>query len=738
MAKDIKIIFSGDSSRADAAIKSLENSGKQAASILEREFNQLGMKSALAFDNQRLAADKAYARIKSSGLATAGELERAQKNHASAILRIDEEQHGKRIAMLDKFKANWLAVTAGIAAAWAIANKAMTLAQEGAAFQQQGQSFANLAAANGVSADKLIADLRRVSGETVSVQQLVEKSGTAMLTGINADMLPKLMEIAKASSRITGQTVTAAFDSISIGLARMSKLKLDDLGILVDVEKANKAYAEAHNLVASALTEAEKKQAFFNATLLAGQKIIDDTGSAAETDADKMAKFSASIDDIGKSVGILLSGPMASLAAEMSATVGWLEAYKSGQVGFWEWATTGAEAAAEKLKTLRKTAFDASVTPEGKALAQRRIETAAREAAELEAKTKKEATAKALVEASAAREKELIAIRKHNDKILDVEKKRISQSLNLESGHLQKIVSNYESAVKAMDSLIDARAAVRDQLASRNAADLAKGQTPKDALNTYLDQQDAIKTAEEKIANSFGLSAEAKAKAYADLIDSAATYNQAVIDNGVEIISTYQTEADYLATKETLTQRITDLLDTEAAKRTATAEDFASQMIAAEERVSAFKSEVENLETILDRMNNKEVNIIFKATDAAQILAAGGMGSAKNYVTDESSPNFIGPTRSVSGLPTSDISTPFGAGFHTGTGYVPRSGLYPLARGEQVLNRNEARAAQGGSQTVNLGGIHISGVSASGAEKTARELAREIEPELRKLAGRYR
>lgn len=701
MAKDIRIIFSGDSSRADAAIKSLENSGKQAASILEREFNQLGIKSALSFDNQRAAADKAYNRIKSSGMATASELESSQKAHAAAMSRIDEEQHGKRVGLLDKFKTNWLAVTASIAAAWALTNKAMTMAQEGAAFQQQGTSFANLAAASGVSADKMIADLRRLSGETVSVQQLVEKAGTAMLLGVESQAIPKLMEIAKASSRITGQTVTEAFGDLSLAVARQSKMILDNLGIMVDVEKANKDYAASLGKTADQLNDADRKQAFLNATLKEGEEILAKVGKTAETDADKMAKFTASVDDIGKSVGILLSGPMASLSAEMSATVGWLEAYKSGQIGFWEWATTGADAAAEKLKGLRVTNLDATVSAEGQDRARKLIEDKAREAA-VAAKTE-----------SAQR---LVEIQSHNDKIIAIEQKRIKTSFNQESTHLRQLTADYAAAVTSMDSLISARQAVQNQLSARNAADVAKSGGGQDAFYTYMDQQQEIKDSEYQIAQTFGMSAEAKVKAYADLIDQAASYNRAVSVNGREVIAAWQAEANYQEDKARLQEKISQLLDEEGAKRTATAASFAAEMQRSESAVRSFENEISALDALLNGMNNKEINIIFRAQNVNQLLTAGGSDS------------IIIPPSTGGDIPQ----------YASGTPYVPRTGLALIHQGERIIPASENRSGSMGNTVTIAPVIHLSGVSATGGEKTARELAREIEPELRKLAGRYR
>jgi hypothetical protein len=275
-----------------------------------------------------------------------------------------------------------------------------------------------------------------------------------------------------------------------------------------------------------------------------------------------------------------------------------------------------------------------------------------------------------------------------------------------------------------MDSLIDARNAVRAQLDARNAADSAKQGGETDPLNAYLDQQQAIVTAEKKLEASFGMSAEAKAKAYADLIDQAAGYNQAVMIGASEVVSAYQAEYDYQANKERMQEKLSQLLDEEAAKRTATAESFGTAMNRAQDDVNLLQQEVLNLETILDRMNNKEINLIFKASGIGEIAAAGGMVGPPN----------IG--QGIESFASSDPSTP---GNHAGPGYVGKTGLRLVARGEQILNRNEASAASSGSQTVTIAPvIQISGVSAAGGEKTARELAREIEPELRKLAVRYR
>jgi len=107
--------------------------------------------------------------------------------------------------------------------------------------------------------------------------------------------------------------------------------------------------------------------------------------------------------------------------------------------------------------------------------------------------------------------------------------------------------------------------------------------------------------------------------------------------------------------------------------------------------------------------------------------------------------NTVARTKSFLGIgqssPAQNLSAPFGSyapSYAIGTNYVPRTGLYQLHRGEQVVTRGDAGKGQGGSVTIAPSiNISMQGQS-SDPERTARDLARQIEPELRRLAARYR
>ncbi|MCK9555017.1 hypothetical protein M0R36_04270 [bacterium] len=228
----------------------------------------------------------------------------------SIILRLKDEAskrlqgiRGNLQRFANSWKKNWLAITAAITASIMALRKAWDLMELGAKAEQQKQAFNNLATSLGVSADKMIQDLRRMSGETMSTAQIMEKASQAMILGIDPDKLSKMMEIARASARAFGKDVGFMFESIAIGVGRQSKLVLDNLGIIVSAGDAYEKYAKSIGKSAKDLTEHERKQAFLNATLEAGEKILKQIDTSTMTNLEKMQKLKAGWADFSMQVG---------------------------------------------------------------------------------------------------------------------------------------------------------------------------------------------------------------------------------------------------------------------------------------------------------------------------------------------------------------------------------------------------------------------------------------------------
>lgn len=187
-----------------------------------------------------------------------------------------------------------IALGASLATAGFAIKKAFDFARTGAQLQSQRQAFENLAKTFKTSGRVIIDSLKAVSKGAVDTASLVDSATKAMLLGIDPKKFAKLMEIARAASKATGDTITKSFSDISVGIGRMSKLILDNLGIIVGVESATNKYAKQLGIAASAMTDAQKKQAFLNATLEAGQAIIDGVANRTLDFSDRLAQLTTS------------------------------------------------------------------------------------------------------------------------------------------------------------------------------------------------------------------------------------------------------------------------------------------------------------------------------------------------------------------------------------------------------------------------------------------------------------
>lgn len=176
---------------------------------------------------------------------------------------------------------SWKTITIAIAATYAAyktLEAAINATKMGSQLLIQEEAFTNLAESMGVNAQSMIDDLKDISNETITTAELMESAGTAMLLGIPADKLDDLMRIARTSMKITGQTAQAAFSDIATAVGRQSKMILDNLGIILDLDVAYENYAATVGKTVDQLDDAEKKMAFLNETIRIGEEFIKNIG----------------------------------------------------------------------------------------------------------------------------------------------------------------------------------------------------------------------------------------------------------------------------------------------------------------------------------------------------------------------------------------------------------------------------------------------------------------------------
>ena len=190
-----------------------------------------------------------------------------------------------------------------------------------AKFEGIERGFNNLAKSTGFTA-QAFDKFKQATDGTIGSVELMTQANNAMLLGItdSEDQMAEMFDIAQRLAQALGQDTRFGIESLVTGMGRQSKLMLDNLGIMIDVEKANKDYAKTLRKSASDLTDQEKKQAFVNATMESARGLVEDLGEEQLTTNDAMNQAQASFGDLAIAIGTKLSPLVVAVAKDLGTT----------------------------------------------------------------------------------------------------------------------------------------------------------------------------------------------------------------------------------------------------------------------------------------------------------------------------------------------------------------------------------------------------------------------------------
>ena len=199
------------------------------------------------------------------------------------------------------------------------------LAQQAAKAQDVSKAFTNLAKSAGVDAIGTLNKMKIATAGTIDELQLMQKFSAAALLGLPLDRFDEMLAIARGASAATGESMEFMLNSIVTGLGRGSKLMLDNLGIMIDVNKANEDYAATLGKTARELTDVERKQAFINKALDIGSANLAKVGDTSNLASDAYGRLEANTKNLAIAIGTKLnpiistsSGILADVAASVT------------------------------------------------------------------------------------------------------------------------------------------------------------------------------------------------------------------------------------------------------------------------------------------------------------------------------------------------------------------------------------------------------------------------------------
>ena len=114
--------------------------------------------------------------------------------------------------------------------------------------------------------------LQEITGNAISAEQAMRAVAVGTSAGFSEGQLESLTRVAKGASLALGRDMGDAMDRLIRGAAKLEPEILDELGIMVRLDDATKAYADTMRKSVDELTQFERRMAFTNAIIADGEQ----------------------------------------------------------------------------------------------------------------------------------------------------------------------------------------------------------------------------------------------------------------------------------------------------------------------------------------------------------------------------------------------------------------------------------------------------------------------------------
>ena len=181
------------------------------------------------------------------------------------------------------------------------------------------------AARTGISMKLMTANIQDATGGLIAFREAAQAAAIGQAAGLTADQMERLGRVAKNAGTILGRDVTDAFNRLTRGAIKAEPELLDELGIIIRIDRASRDYAATINKNVKDLTQFEKTQAVVNAVLEQGEQKFDDIGDAVNNVAQFGAAFQDTFKDLAQPIADIanfVSGALKDSIFAVSAVIG--------------------------------------------------------------------------------------------------------------------------------------------------------------------------------------------------------------------------------------------------------------------------------------------------------------------------------------------------------------------------------------------------------------------------------
>lgn len=235
--------------------------------------------------------------LKAGTEAAASQFQKVTDQIKAAGSDLNSKLSGQMNELTSIFKGSILSmmsVGAGFTAAM-LPLKSIEWGEMGAQLMRMEGAFRSVARASGMSADEILANLKRASGATMDASDVMQRAGRLMQEGIAPGKLTELMLALRKQAPLVGDTMSEAWDKIGMALTtgnlRMAKQYVG----IVDLERELSKYAASLGVSKDRLSEQAKQMVIFETILARLKERTKDLQTGTEDFSTSMAKSKTQI-----------------------------------------------------------------------------------------------------------------------------------------------------------------------------------------------------------------------------------------------------------------------------------------------------------------------------------------------------------------------------------------------------------------------------------------------------------
>lgn len=223
-------------------------------------------------------------------------------------------------------KAGDLLKTAfGVASMAGLVMLAEHLGTTGAAVERQEGAFKNLAAGMGVDSEAMVSAMEKASKGTISHMGLINAAARTMSSGLelNTTQISDIMKMAQSRAAAFGITTEEAYSRITTAIAFQAPRMLRGVGIVVSAKEAYDVYARSIGKTVEELTDEERQTAFMNAVMAKASTTTKDLANGADSAYNNIERLKAEMSNASDVAGKSLAPALGAISGVMADVVKW-------------------------------------------------------------------------------------------------------------------------------------------------------------------------------------------------------------------------------------------------------------------------------------------------------------------------------------------------------------------------------------------------------------------------------